>query len=385
MSESALVTNNFLLLPPPPYSSGFVFDNRWVIPYNPYLTMRYQCHINVEVCSSITAVKYFYKYVYKGHDRALAMVQPKTGVLPTTAPEAATGGADGNNVPAAWDEVQNYLDGRYVSANEACHRLFAFDLHGMHPNVYHLAIHLPNEQTTYFPEGTTVGEAMMRNNSTTLTGWCDFNQKAKSEYAVATTLARNNNDPAPPLPVALTTLYPDYPEIVVWSKSKKAWHLRKRVTGRRGAGRNNHVTLGTVGRMYFVQPSEGERYYLRVLLTHVARATCFEDLRTTHQPHMPTTIVHPTFKVICLTRGLLQDDVEWDQCLSEAAGMQLPRSLRQLFASLLIFNNVTNPGRLWDSHKGALTEDFLHQARQVSGQKASTKEMCIASLPFIGL
>jgi hypothetical protein len=68
------VTDNFLLLSPPPCSSGFVFDNRWVVPYNPYLTMRYQCHINVEVCNSITAVKYLYKYVYKGHDRALAMV-----------------------------------------------------------------------------------------------------------------------------------------------------------------------------------------------------------------------------------------------------------------------------------------------------------------------
>jgi hypothetical protein len=132
----------------------------------------------------------------------------------------------------------------------------------MHPNVYHLAVHLPNEQTTYFPEGTTVGEAMMRNNSTTLTRWCDFNRKAKSEYAAIATLARNSNDPTPPLPAALTTLYPDYLEIAVWSKSKKAWHLRKRAAGRRGAGRNNHVTLGTVGRMYFVQPSEGERYYL---------------------------------------------------------------------------------------------------------------------------
>jgi hypothetical protein len=92
--------------------------------------------------------------------------------------------------------------------------------------------------------------------------------------------------------------------------------------------------------------------------------------------------VHPTFKATYLAHGLLQDDAEWDQCLSEAAGVQLPRSLRQLFASLLIFNNVTNPGWLWDRHKGALTEDFLHQARQVSGQKASTKELYIASLPF---
>ncbi len=158
--------------------------------------------------------------------------------------------------------------------------------------------------------------------------WFDFNRKAKSEYAAAATLARNSNDLAPPLPAALTTLYPDYPEIAVWSKSKKAWHLRKRTTGRRGAGRNNHVTLGTMGRMYFVQPLEGKRYYLRVLLTHVVGATCFEDLRTTHRPHTPTIVMHPTFKVACLARGLFQDEAEWDQCLSEAVGVQLPRSLR---------------------------------------------------------
>jgi hypothetical protein len=95
--------------------------------------------------------------------------------------------------------------------------------------------------------------------------------------------------------------------------------------------------------------------------------------------------VHPTFKAACLARGLLQDDAEWDQCLSEAVDVQLPRSLRQFFASLLIFNNVANPGRLWDKHKGAFTEDFLHQARQVSHRKASTKEAYIASLPFVGL
>jgi len=381
----ANVTDKFLLLPLPPCNAGFVFDNRWVVPYNPYLTMRYKCHINVKVCSSITAMKYLYKYVYKGHDRALAVVQPEVGALPVVAPQAAAGGADGNNVLTARDEVQNYLDGRYVSASEACHQLFAFDLYGMHPNVYRLAVHLPNEQTSYFPEGTTVGEAMMRNNSTTLTGWCDFNRNAKSKYAAAATLAHNNNDPAPPLPAALTTLYPDFPEIVVWNKSKKVWHLRKRAMGRRGAGRNNHVTLGTMGRMYFVQPSEGERYYLRVLLTHIAGATCFEDLRTTHRPHTPTTVVHPTFKTACLARGLLQDDAEWDQCLSDVVGVELPRSLRQLFASLLIFNNVNNLGRLWDKHKGAFMKDFLHQARQVSGQKASTKEVYIISLPFVGL
>jgi hypothetical protein len=41
-----------------------------VVPYNPYLSLFFNCHINVEVCTSIAAVKYFYKYVYKGHDHA---------------------------------------------------------------------------------------------------------------------------------------------------------------------------------------------------------------------------------------------------------------------------------------------------------------------------
>ncbi|KAG3064648.1 hypothetical protein PC121_g11614 [Phytophthora cactorum] len=39
--------------------------NQWVVPYNPYLSQKYNCHINVEVCTAITAVKYLYKYVYK--------------------------------------------------------------------------------------------------------------------------------------------------------------------------------------------------------------------------------------------------------------------------------------------------------------------------------
>ncbi|XP_042942780.1 uncharacterized protein LOC122276962 [Carya illinoinensis] len=48
---------------------GHDLDNRWVVPYNPYLLAMFDCHINVEICSTIKAVKYLYKYIYKGHDR----------------------------------------------------------------------------------------------------------------------------------------------------------------------------------------------------------------------------------------------------------------------------------------------------------------------------
>ena len=38
-------------------------DNKWIVAYNPYLLLKYECHINVEVCNSFSAVKYLYKYV----------------------------------------------------------------------------------------------------------------------------------------------------------------------------------------------------------------------------------------------------------------------------------------------------------------------------------
>ncbi|XP_071724388.1 uncharacterized protein [Rutidosis leptorrhynchoides] len=42
---------------------GARLDNSWVVPYNPYLLAKYDCHINVEICSTIKAIKYIYKYI----------------------------------------------------------------------------------------------------------------------------------------------------------------------------------------------------------------------------------------------------------------------------------------------------------------------------------
>ena len=44
--------------------SGKDLDNRWVVPYNAYLHTKFDCHISVEICSTIKAVKYLYKYIY---------------------------------------------------------------------------------------------------------------------------------------------------------------------------------------------------------------------------------------------------------------------------------------------------------------------------------
>jgi hypothetical protein len=49
---------------------GIELDNRWVVPHDVYLSTKYDAHINVEVCNNIRAVKYLFKYIYKGHHRA---------------------------------------------------------------------------------------------------------------------------------------------------------------------------------------------------------------------------------------------------------------------------------------------------------------------------
>jgi len=53
---------------------GIELDNRWVVPHNVYLLTKYDVHINVEVCNNIRVVKYLFKYVYKGHDRAIVEI-----------------------------------------------------------------------------------------------------------------------------------------------------------------------------------------------------------------------------------------------------------------------------------------------------------------------
>ncbi|XP_015953323.1 uncharacterized protein LOC107477766 [Arachis duranensis] len=48
---------------------GVHMDNRNVVPYNAYMLISYQAHVNVEYCNKSNAIKYLFKYVNKGPDR----------------------------------------------------------------------------------------------------------------------------------------------------------------------------------------------------------------------------------------------------------------------------------------------------------------------------
>jgi hypothetical protein len=154
------------------------------------------------------------------------------------------------------DEIKIYQDGWYVSAFEANHRLYGFDLHKEHPNVVRLTLHLKGRQTILFQEGTDAAAVLNRNPHTTLIAWFAFNKTGREHLS-----------PSAPLRLALNTLYHDFPCIATWKKKEKQWALRTQTPG-----------LLLVDRMYFVQPSEGERYFLRLLLHHVHQ----QALATSH-------------------------------------------------------------------------------------------------------
>ncbi|UYV81233.1 hypothetical protein LAZ67_20000416 [Cordylochernes scorpioides] len=294
-------------------------DNRWVVPYNPYLLVRFNAHINVEVCASVKSVKYLLKYVYKGHDRAEV--------------EVSVGGLDMES--RAHDEIKNFLDARYVSAPEAMWRMFEYRLHAHSHTICRLAVHLANFQSVYFVEGSE--EQALENASrrrTTLTAWFQLNCVNVS---------------------ARSLLYGDIPSAYVFRQNQ--WSARVR-----GGAL-------CIGHMCSVNPKDSERYHLRLLLLHVAGAQSFEDLRTVDD------IVCSTFKEAAQRRGLLADDSEWDACLAEADLFQMPCELRQLFATILIYNNPTDPVLLWTKYKGYLSEDFSRATSDAAAEQMTLREL----------
>ena len=107
-------------------TSGHVFRNCDVVPHNAYLSAKYNCHINCEICASVKAIKYIHKYIFKGSDHTTIKVSGENG---------------GDQV---CDEVKEYLDAHYIFAIESCWHIFEFNMHKEKPNVYH-PIHLPDQ------------------------------------------------------------------------------------------------------------------------------------------------------------------------------------------------------------------------------------------------
>ncbi|KAG6617010.1 helitron helicase-like protein [Phytophthora cinnamomi] len=259
--------------------------NQWVVPYNPYLSQKYNCHINVEVCTALTAVKYLYKYVYKGSDKAVITVE--------------TVGGESNGARMDPNEILRYLNARYISPIEACMRLLDFSVQGKTHSIVQLTIHLENEQFVTFRSSDNPDRVLTRGRHSMLTR---FFELCASE--------------APENQVAKTMVYQDIPKLFRWDDKAKRWGPQS-----------------------------------------------FAKLRTVDG------VTYASYRQAALKLGYLEDDAEWIACMEEAAAFKMPYQLRQLFATIIVYSQVSEVRVLWNRFYDVLSEDFAHTYRGLEGQE----------------
>ena len=155
-------------------------NNKWVIPYNPYLLMKYRSHINIQYVVSIASIKYLFKYNFKGGDMM------------------TVGGTTTTD-----NEVDMFLTKRYISSCSAAWRMFKFDLVQTKPPVKQLDIHLENNQFTVYENKEGGPEEALKNRKDTM--------------LTAYFLANNM------YPEAREVLYESFPNKFVWKQDKKVW------------------------------------------------------------------------------------------------------------------------------------------------------------------
>jgi hypothetical protein len=203
---------------------GQTVNDAWVVPFNPWLLVRYRSHINVEVASHLI----LYKYCFKPPD----------------------------NCAIAFNEIAAYIAGRTLSSAEAVWRILELPLHKEYPSVQRLTVHLPGHHIVIFDAaaGTDTAESVAASTTSTLLEW----------------FALNARDPA-----ARSLLYKDIPTRYIWHQKLKKWIPRKKA-------------LPKVARMHGVSVQNVELFMLRRLLLVVPGALSFEALRTVDNVVYPT-------------------------------------------------------------------------------------------------
>lgn len=138
----------------------------------------------------------------------------------------------------------------------------------------------------------------------------------------------------------LKLLYKDFPTFFVWDGQARKWTDRK--------------SKDVIGRIVTANSNQGERYYLRLLLTHVPGPNSFEDLRTVN------TFECKSNRQATLALGLLEDDQSNEKSMQEAYAYQMPMSLCQLFRTIHAYYSPTNPLHLFLKFEEEMTENYVN-------------------------
>ena len=292
---------------------GVAVDNSWVVPYNPALLAMFDCHINVEVTSSIDCVKYLYKYVYKGTDRIMYKLRSLDGF---------TG-----------DEIEEYRAARYLTATEAFFCIFfPQQRFTMWPPVLPLMVHTAESHpVTLSPEDLDNPDELQ-----------DAISKKLDEGVAPTQLTKYFEfcADAEPNDLCHTLTYEQFPEHYRWQTSPPAWLRRA----------NKQIQIG---RMLRLTPNHGEDYYARLLLSKTQGATGYDALLNGQD----------TYRGACLAAGHISasDDAHWDAAMRNSMETDTDFNVRHLFVMILQHCLPAHPRALYDRHCESLSKPYTHR------------------------
>ncbi|XP_058727499.1 uncharacterized protein LOC131598990 [Vicia villosa] len=225
------------------------------------------------------------------------------------------------------DEIQQYLDCRYVSPSEACWRIYSYNIHGRKPAVERMFYHLVGEKPIYYTDYERM-ENVLETASVTesmFTAWLVANAK----YEEAQTLT-----------------YGQFVSKFVYHKKKREWKPWKKGF--------------TIGRLIWVPPTTGELFYLRMMLTVAKGPTTYEEIRTVDN------IQYDTFRDACFAMGFLEDDKEYIAAIKEASHWGTGHFLRKLFVIMLLSGAVNCPAHVWEQTWLLLSDGVLHTQRALA-------------------
>ncbi|KAK0417658.1 hypothetical protein QR680_013132 [Steinernema hermaphroditum] len=225
------------------------FDSRSIVPYNPYLLLKYGSHINVEYCSSVEAVRYIHKYIFKGSE--YCFVGLKSGR------QVAMNLPDG--IEVHYDEGEEVDLFRTLSAHEDYLRIMAVQITDTSHFVDFLPVHMKeNRFVTFREHACDEGIAEQTLKPSKLDAFFDFwkeNSKLPNKEQREEQMT-----------------YAEFVERYRFNLEKRKWQKRK-------------LARPIIARVQAVPLHKEELFALRALLMVVKAPKSFEHLKDGHETY----------------------------------------------------------------------------------------------------
>ena len=135
-----------------------------MVPYSPWLQMKYDAHICVDLITDRAVIAYLCKYCFKLADYLRARILY-------------------NN-----NEIKAYRSVRYISSSDAMWHIFGFRTHFRTPSVNLLFVHLPNEQPVVYDEADDLEERMRKANGSISDLMRCFGRPVFAEFSALTSV-----------------------------------------------------------------------------------------------------------------------------------------------------------------------------------------------------